>query len=143
MALIVLATHYPQILHLHVGAVVLSGSLFTVRALLRMGGSPMANHRGVRVLSYVIDTTLLVAAILLTLILHQYPFVNGWLTAKVLLLIVYVALGTLALKRAKTTAGRALATLASLLVFVYIIGVAVQHQPAGWLPLLKTSSPWP
>ena len=133
------SAYYLQVLHLHVGAVILSGSLFTVRALLRIAGSPLANHRGLRILSYVIDTTLLVAAITLTLILHQYPFVNGWLTTKVLLLVVYIALGTLALKRAQSTAGRVLATLAALFVFAYIIGVAVQHRPAGWLLLLQTS----
>lgn len=136
----VLAAHYLQVLHLHVGCVVLSGSLFSARALLRVANRPLANHRALRILSYVIDTTLLVAAILLTLILHQYPFVNGWLTTKVLLLILYIALGTIALRRASSTAGRVLATLAALAVFSYIIGVAVQHQPEGWLLLLRTSS---
>lgn len=124
---------YTLLLHLHVSAVVLSGSLFTLRALLRIADHPLANHRGLRILSYVIDTMLLVAAVALTLTLHQYPFVNGWLTTKVLLLIVYIALGTIALKRARSTAGRVLATLAALLVFAYIIGVAVHHRPAGWL----------
>jgi uncharacterized membrane protein SirB2 len=131
-----LAGHYLQVLHLHVGCVVLSGSLFTARALLRIANNPLANHRGLRILSYVIDTTLLFAAILLTLILHQYPFVNGWLTTKVLLLVLYIALGTIALKRAQSTAARVLAILAALAVFTYIIGVAVQHHPAGWLLLL-------
>jgi uncharacterized membrane protein SirB2 len=138
-----LAAHYLQVLHLHVGSVILSGSLFAVRALLRIAGSPLANQRVLRILSYVIDTTLLAAAVALTLILHQYPFVNGWLTTKVLLLIVYIALGTLALKRARSTAGRMLATLSALFVFAYIIGVAVQHRPAGWLLLLQTSRPQP
>ncbi|MBS0416072.1 MAG: SirB2 family protein [Proteobacteria bacterium] len=135
-----LVGHYLQVLHLHVGCVVLSGSLFSARALLRISNNPLANHRGLRMLSYVIDTTLLGAAILLTLILHQYPFVNGWLTTKVLLLVLYIVLGTIALKRARSGAARVLAMLAALTVFGYIIGVAVQHHPAGWLRLLQTSS---
>jgi len=135
-----LAAHYPQILHLHVASVVLSGSLFGIRALLRIAASPLANHRALRILSYLIDTTLLVAAILLTLIIHQYPGVNGWLTAKVLLLVLYIALGTLALRRARPGFGRCAASLAALLVFGFIIGVAVMHHPAGWLLLLQTSS---
>jgi uncharacterized membrane protein SirB2 len=128
-----LQSHYLQILHLHVGSVVLSGCLFATRALLRVANNPLANHRGLRVLSYVIDTVLLIAAIVLALIIHQYPFVNGWLTMKVLLLVLYIGLGTIALKRARTRVGRTLAMSAALLVFLFIIGVAVRHHPAGWL----------
>jgi uncharacterized membrane protein SirB2 len=136
----VLVSHYLQILHLHVGCIVLSGSLFATRSLLRIAGNPLANHRAVRILSYLIDTTLLVAAILLTLILHQYPIKDGWLTMKVLLLVLYIALGTLALKRARTRLGQCTAFLAALGVFGYIIGVALMHHPAGWLLFLRTSN---
>ncbi len=135
-----LATHYLQILHVHVASVILSGSLFGTRSLLRIANNPLANQRSLRILSYLIDTTLLVAAILLMLILHQYPFRNGWLTTKVLLLILYIGLGTIALKRARTPAGRVAAFLAALLVFGCIIGVALTHHPAGWLLLLRPSS---
>ncbi len=135
-----LAAHYVQILHLHVGCVVLSGSLFTVRGLMRIANLALANHRALRIASYVIDTTLLVAAILLTLVLHQYPFKDGWLTVKVLLLVVYIGLGTIALKGSQTAAGRSAALLAALLVFGFIIGVALTHDPAGWFLLLRRSS---
>ncbi len=138
-----LASHYLQILHLHVGCVVLSGSLFGARALMRIADSPLANHRALRILSYLIDTALLVAAVLLTLILHQYPIRNGWLTAKVLLLVLYIGLGSIALKRAQTRAARGAALLAALLVFAFIIGVALTHHPAGWLVLLRTSNSQP
>jgi len=138
-----LATHYLQILYLHVGCVVLSGSLFSGRALLRVMNNPLAKHRGLRLLSYVIDTTLLTAAVLLTLILHQYPFVNGWLTMKVVLLVLYIVLGTVALRRAKTLIGRVLATVAALSVFGFIIGVAVRHHPAGWLSIPGILDPQP
>ena len=47
-----------------------------------------------RYLSYTIDTVLLTAALMLATILHQYPFVHAWLTVKVLLLVVYVVLGS-------------------------------------------------
>ena len=127
----ILAVHYAEILSLHVGCVALSGSLFTFRGLLRTNGSPLANHRALRILSYLIDTTLLVAAVLLTLILHQYPFVNGWLTAKVLLLAVYIGLGIIALQRARTTRGRSAALIAALLTFAAIIAIAVHHVRPG------------
>jgi uncharacterized membrane protein SirB2 len=80
---------------------------------------------------------LLASAVLLTLILHQYPFVEPWLTAKVLLLVLYIALGTITLKRAHTRLGRVAALLGSLVTFVAIIGVALAHHPAGWLRLIN------
>jgi uncharacterized membrane protein SirB2 len=133
----VLTAYYAQIRLLHIGCVAFSGTLFATRGVLRIANVAIANHRAVRILSYVVDTLLLVAAILLTLILHQYPFVNAWLTTKLLLLIVYVALGTIALKRAHTTAGRSAALIAALATFAYIIGVAIAHHPEGWLLLLQ------
>jgi uncharacterized membrane protein SirB2 len=80
---------------------------------------------------------LLASAILLTLVLRQYPFVNSWLTAKVLLLVLYIALGNITLKRAHTRFGRTAALLGSLVTFVAIIGVAIAHHPAGWLHLIN------
>ncbi len=131
-----LAAYYPQIRLVHIGCVTFSGALFTTRGILRIANVAIANHRALRVLSYAVDTLLLVAAILLTLILHQYPLVNAWLTTKLLLLILYIALGTVALKRAQTAAGRSAALITALAVFAYIIGVAITHQPEGWLLLM-------
>jgi len=122
-----LASHYLDIRALHVGCAMLSGALFASRGVLRLRGSPLANRRGVRWASYAIDTTLLLAAILLMLILHQYPFVNGWLTAKLLLLVLYIALGIMTLRRARTTLGISLALLGALAAFAAIVTVAVLH----------------
>jgi len=105
--------------------------------MLRLGNIALANHRVLRLLSYTIDTILLGAAILLTLVVHQYPFVNAWLTTKVLLLVVYIVLGVAALRRARTTLGRGIAFFAALATYVFIVGVAVAHHPAGWLLLLR------
>jgi uncharacterized membrane protein SirB2 len=93
MAAEMLAPYYSHLHQLHVACVALSGALSASRALLRIKAAPLANHRAVRMPSYVIDTALLLAGILLTLTIHQYPFVNAWLTAKVLLLPCYIALG--------------------------------------------------
>ncbi len=131
-----LADHHLAILVLHVGCVGLSGGLFAVRGVLRVRNSALANHALARTASHVVDTALILAAVLLTRILRQYPFVDGWLTAKVLWLAAYIALGTVALKRARTTAGRAAAFAAALAVYGFIVGIAVAHRPAGWLALI-------
>jgi uncharacterized membrane protein SirB2 len=133
----VLASYYLEIRLLHVGCVALSGALFTVRGLMRIADLPSANHPALRRMSYVIDSTLLGAAILLTVIVHQYPFVDAWLTTKVLLLLAYIGLGMMALKGARTRIGRTAAFIVALLTFGYIVGVAIAHDPAGWIALAR------
>jgi len=123
-----LARYYVEIRHLHIACVALSGTLFTSRALLRIKGSLLANHRALRITSYCIDTTLLIAGILLTRILEQYPFVDGWLTAKVLLLPGYIGLGLITLRRAPTRFWCSVAMLSALLVYGAIITIAVTHR---------------
>ena len=122
---------YPQIKLIHITSVILSGSLFCLRGLLMLMGNRFANHIALRRLSWAIDTTLLASALVLVAILHQYPFVQGWLTAKVLLLVVYIALGTFALKRGRTRRVRTVCYLAALAVFLFIVSVAIAHSPWG------------
>src|ERR1043166_2620323 len=97
---------YPQIKWVHVAAVIASGSLFALRGAGVLAGSRWAMHAVPRYTSYAIDTVLLTAALMLATILRQYPFVHGWLTVKVLLLIAYIVLGSMALKRAPTRRAR-------------------------------------
>ena len=85
---------YPQIKLVHVSAVIASGTLFLLRGLAVQLGSTRAMAAPLRYLSYTIDTVLLTAAMMLSSILRVYPFVHGWLTVKVVLLVVYVVLGT-------------------------------------------------
>ena len=131
-----LAEHYLAIRHLHVASVVLSGSVFLIRGLLiQAGRNSLALAAPVRHASYLIDTVLLVSALLLVAILPWAMFANGWLTAKLVLLVVYVVLGTYALKRGRTRRLRAICYIAALATFLIIIGIAIAHQPLGWLYL--------
>ena len=122
---------YPQIKAVHITAVMASGLLFLLRGAALHAGMSWAMAAPVRYLSYVIDTTLLTAALMLATLLHQYPFVHAWLTAKVGLLVVYIGLGSFALKRGSTRKMRVLCWLAALLVYGFIISVARTHHPAG------------
>jgi len=132
-----LAAHFLAIRAVHVICVALSGSLFCVRGILRLQALPVANHRLFRLISQSIDALLLTAAVLLTLIVHQYPLVNAWLTVKLALLIVYIVLGSFALRYARTDRGRALAFIGALATFGAIVGVALTRSPYGWLSLLR------
>ncbi len=136
-----MAEFYLQIRLAHVVFVCCSGSLFAARGLMVLAGVPWANHPALRWLSYLIDTCLLTAALMLMTILHQYPFVQAWLTVKVLLLVVYIVLGIYALRRARTRRVRLAAFVAALLVFLFIASVAYWHDPRGWFAHGVTSAP--
>ena len=132
-----LDAYYLELRALHIGAVIASGTLFAARALsLNLAGAAWPLKRPVRILAYVVDTTLLLAALLLTTIVHQYPFVDGWVTTKVLLLVVYILLGYRAL-RAPTPAARLVSLAGALAVFLFIVTVARAHDPLGLFAALR------
>lgn len=135
-----LFAQYGEIRLFHISCVILSGGLFLGRGLMRIAGAPAANHMALRATSYVIDTGLLGAGILLTLIVHQYPLADAWLTTKMLLLVVYIALGHYALKRARRRTPRVVTYIGALATYALIIGVAVTHHPAGWFTYAVTAS---
>ena len=120
-----MAATYTLLKYLHVGCAVLSGTGFVLRGAWMMRGSPMLARRWVRVLPHVVDTVLLASAIALAVMIRQYPLVQAWLTAKVLGLVAYIVLGTIALKRGRTRAVRITAFWGALLVFAYIVAVAI------------------
>ena len=124
---------YSALKHLHLTTVALTFCLFIVRGVWMLIDSPRLQQRWVRIVPHLIDTALLASAIGLTLILGQYPLADGWLTAKVFGLIVYIILGSIALKYGPTKTIRVVAWLAALMVFGYIVSVALTHTPLGFL----------
>lgn len=113
---------------IHISAVFLSGALFFIRGRWMLSGSRQLQRTWVKVVPHIVDTVLLVSAIALTLRIHQYPITHNWLTAKVLGLLLYIALGMVALKRGRSRQIRLLAWLAALAVFLYIVAVALTHH---------------
>lgn len=126
---------YPQLRLVHIVAVFVSGGLFFLRGLALFAGPGWAVAGAmalpVRLLSYTIDTVLLTAALMLMTIVQQYPFVDAWLTVKVLLLVAYIVLGLIAFRLARTPSARVGAFVAALCVYGYIISVAWSHDPLG------------
>jgi uncharacterized membrane protein SirB2 len=132
-------TFYLEIRAIHIGAVTLSGLLMLLRGVAHNWfGAKWVMAWPVKGLSYTVDTVLLTAALMLTTIIHQYPFVDGWLTIKVLLLVAYIMLGYRAL-RGQTAKGRWSSLLGAALVYAFIISVARAHDPLG---ILETGRLW-
>lgn len=123
---------HPALKTVHVACVAASYALFFTRGVWMMRKSALLQRRWVRIAPHVIDTVLLLSAIALVAVIRQYPFVSGWLTTKVLGLVVYIGLGTIALKRGRTRHSRIAAWIAAQAVFFYIVAVALTRNPVPW-----------
>lgn len=127
-----LAEYYPHIKAIHVGLVLTSGAIFALRASLMMVRRNCPQQHALRRASYIVDTGLLAAALLLLSILHLNPFTTPWLAAKLTVLLAYIVLGTYALKRARTQAGRYLALTGAIACYFMMYGIARMHHPLGY-----------
>ena len=94
--------------------------------------STLLHQRWVRIAPHAVDTVLLVSAILLAWRLGISPPSTPWLAAKIAALLLYIAAGMFALKYGKTKRTRLIAWLAGQLVFLYIVSVALTHNPEPW-----------
>jgi uncharacterized membrane protein SirB2 len=112
--------------HLHMAAVVVTVALFALRGLWMIAGSPLLQRRWVRIVPHVNDTVLLAAALYLAVTVSGW---QDWIGAKVAALLVYIALGTIALKRGRTRQVRIAAWLGALAVLGYIVAVAYAKRP--------------
>lgn len=128
-----MTAYYLHIKLLHIYCVIASGGLFLLRGSLLLNGLSFGNHALLRWLSYAIDTTLLTAALMLLSVLRLNPFTQPWLASKIVLLLVYIVLGSYALKRGRSRRTRLLCFLSALAVYALIYGIARAHHPLAWL----------
>jgi len=131
-----LVDHYFTLRQLHIGFVTASGTLFALRTFATLGGARWPLALPARAASWVVDTGLLSAGAMLWATLRINPLQQTWLGAKLVLLLVYIGLGTMALRRARTPATRLAWTLAALGCFGWMVATALAHDPRGplfWL----------
>lgn len=141
---------YSLLKQLHLTTIAITLALFVLRGIWMMTASPRLHARWVRIIPHVNDTLLLTSGISLAILLQQYPLMHDWLTAKFFALILYIVLGTYALKdsdplqakarvesyalkRGKTRGQRIAAWIAALLVFGYMVAVAITHDPSPFV----------
>lgn len=120
---------YTALKTIHVVSVAVSYLLFVMRGVWMLREPDRLARPWVRVAPHVVDTVLLASAVALAMLLQLNPFSQPWLTAKIAALAVYIVLGTVALKRGRTAATRAVAWIAAQLVFLYIVAVALTRTP--------------
>jgi uncharacterized membrane protein SirB2 len=128
---------YLLLKQVHVACAILSIAGFALRGALMLRGSPLLQARFARVAPHIVDTVLLASAIALAWQSGQYPFARSWLTAKLLALVAYIVLGTVALKRGRTEAERAAAFVLALGAVLYIVSVALTRNPYSFLATIS------
>ena len=117
---------------IHISTAFISISLFLIRGIWVFKNSSMMSKKWVKILPHINDTILLITAIILAVGLQQYPFTHDWMTAKFIALLLYIVFGMFALKRAKEMKNKMIFFVLSLLIFGYIVGVALTRT-AGWI----------
>lgn len=127
---------YPQIKAVHIAAVFASVGLFALRGSALLAGMRWPRRDPVRWLSWSVDSVLLTAALMLLVVLPRELFANHWLSVKLGLLALYVAIGHRALAAALPAGRRLPWLLAALACFACMYLVARAHHPLGpWLLL--------
>ena len=121
---------------LHVSSAILSISGFALRGYWMLSDNPLLTRRLAKVLPHVIDTLLLGSAVGMLLLLNISPFQYDWLSAKIIALLRYIALGLVALRFGRTRRVRAAAYGMALLTAGYIVAVACTRSALGPLALL-------
>ena len=129
-----MADWYSSIKNLHLLTVAITVTLFLLRFFWLQTGSAMLSKRWVRILPHLNDTLLLLSGGMLVAITHFYPFTpqGAWLTEKLFGVIIYIALGFIALgrkPRAQKVRWIAFLVAAGMLVVIY-------HLATTKMPLL-------
>lgn len=128
---------YATLRLIHIACVVVTAGGFLLRGAWMLSRSPLLNHRLTRTLPHLNDTVLLGSAVALAWIARLNPLDHSWLMAKLTGLVVYILLGSIALRRGRTQRVRAIAFCGALIAFGYIVAVALTRNP---LPFYSWSS---
>ena len=123
--------YYLALRQVHIACAILTITLFAFRGLLMLAGSSLYRVPVLRIVPIAVDTVLLTSALMLTTVIRQYPFTTGWLTMKLVLLVAYVALGSVALRPGRSRALRTAAFVAALATVAFLVTVARTHAPLG------------
>ena len=124
---------YLTLKFVHISFAILSIAGFALRGFWMFRHSTNLDRAVVRIAPHVVDSAFLITGIWLLVLLQLNVAEQSWLIAKVVALVLYIALGVIALRRGRTMQIRTAAFAAALATFLYIVGVALNKSPASWL----------
>ncbi|MDC8785041.1 SirB2 family protein [Roseateles koreensis] len=117
---------------IHQSAAALSITGFFARGLGHFTGAAWVHGRPAKNLPHLLDTALLLSALALAWTLRLHPGNAPWLTAKLCGLLIYIGLGTVALKPGRPLPLRWLAWVAALATVGWMVSVAIRKSPWGF-----------
>lgn len=123
---------YILLKHTHLSLILLSVCFLIIRVFAASANAHWLQRKWAKVTPHIIDTLLLASAVGLMLVLHQYPIVNAWLTAKVGALLGYITFGFMALKGQKSPALRCAFLVIALAFIGYMVSIALTKNPMPW-----------
>ena len=117
---------------IHVTCVLLSFAGFFISGIWMLTGSTLLKQRWVKITPHIVDTLLLVSAIILAVQLRLSPLEQSWLMVKIIALLVYIGAGMVALRFGRSKTVRLYAWLFGLATILYIMSVATSKSVLGW-----------
>lgn len=115
-----------KLIHMNCAGISISG--FVIRGILRLRRSAILQQRWIRIAPHIVDAILLISAIALVMMLQLNILAQPWLMAKIIALLLYIFLGLVTLRFAKTTAAQLFSFIGAVLIFAYIVHTALTHQ---------------
>ncbi len=91
--------------------------------------SSLLQAKPVRIIPHVVDSLLLLTALVMLFLSDWSVLTDSWLQVKLLALLIYIVLGMLALRFVKRKVFRLASWLLALLVFAYMVMVALYKTP--------------
>ena len=123
---------YATVKLIHESAVTISFAGFFARGLGMLRNADWIRYRLAKTLPHVVDTVLIVSAIVLAWMLRLSPSNAPWIGAKIAGLVAYIAIGLVALRFGRTKTIRAGAWVLAMLTFGWIVSVALTKDPRGF-----------
>lgn len=122
---------YPYLKLAHITTALISIALFALRVVLSLERPYRSLPAVLRITPHVNDSLLLGSAIGLVMLSQQYPLTTAWLNAKIIALLLYIGLGSYALKKARGFRARLAWGSAAMITALYIVAVA--RSQSAWV----------
>jgi uncharacterized membrane protein SirB2 len=120
---------YMMFKHLHLTALGLSVVMLTLQFIGHTFDMKFKDAKWLKIVPHIVYTILLGSAIGLCIVLNQYPFVDAWVTSKLIGLVLYVLMATLIVKWARNNAMRVVGYIGALTWLLITMQVAFSKTP--------------
>ncbi len=131
-----ISAYFPLLKSIHIATVGITGSLFILRFVWMSQGTLHLRGRWVETLPHINDTLLFISGLMIASIIGELPLQAPWLTTKLFILLAYIVLGSIALKRGKSSRIRLWSGYTAIFCYLTIIAIALTHSPMPNFSLL-------